>query len=230
MNDEDYAAAALADPSIVPLRVRLPEASGNHVPSSAGATLIVIFRDPAPTAPLRSIVIYDGIHAQKKDKVTKEIDVMQQMLEGFYQFDSAPPAKMTHVVGSGAKNDSERLFIGDLVNPISLNPFKGTASPSSDRAWDNPTFSFSIPSSASDVTTTVDHLSNSPYDCLAWPAIVVSGNAMDSDFDGLLDVWESSETSGTLSDPNGQPLPDLYGMGARPDQRSLCRNRLHEDG
>ena len=33
VNDVDYAAAAATDPSVVPLRVRLPEASGNQVPS-----------------------------------------------------------------------------------------------------------------------------------------------------------------------------------------------------
>ena len=41
----------------------------------------------------------------------------------------------------------------------------------------------------------------------------------DTDGDGLLDIWESSTT--TLSDPNGQPLPNLAAMGADPDQKDL---------
>ena len=50
VNDADYIAAAAADPSVVPLRVTLPEASGNHVPSSAGASLMVIYKDQIPAS------------------------------------------------------------------------------------------------------------------------------------------------------------------------------------
>jgi VCBS repeat-containing protein len=41
----------------------------------------------------------------------------------------------------------------------------------------------------------------------------------DSDRDGLVDIWETSPT--TLSDPNGQALPNLAAMGANPFQKDL---------
>jgi hypothetical protein len=44
-----------------PHQVKLPESgSGNGTPMTLGASLVVIYRDPSPTAPLRSVVIYDG--------------------------------------------------------------------------------------------------------------------------------------------------------------------------
>ena len=58
-------------------------------------------------------------------------------------------------------------------------------------------------------------------DCLYYSAIILSTTVQDSDGDGLLDIWET--TSG-LTDPDGQPLPDLAAMGARRTQR-ICSSR-----
>ena len=52
-------------------QVALPDAgSGNQVPSTAGASLLVIYRDPAK--PLTSIVIYDGSYSM--DNSTQRMD------------------------------------------------------------------------------------------------------------------------------------------------------------
>ena len=44
------------------------------------------------------------------------------------------------------------------------------------------------------VTTTVDHGSNSPYDCLSWAAIIFSTTVQDTDEDGLPDKLELTQT------------------------------------
>ncbi len=61
------------------------------------------------------------------------------------------------------------------------------------------------------VTTEVDHASATPYDCLAWSAIIFSTPVKDADEDGLPDGLE--DNSG-LKSPDGKPLPDLNAMGA----------------
>src|SRR5262249_54453696 len=121
--------------------ITLPDAgTGNQVPSSAGASLVVIYRDPSK--PLTSIVIYDGSYSM--DNSTQRMD---QRIRGFYQASTgAPAAKLTHIVGDGSPNKTERLLFATGVtapniaaNFVQDNPFQGLASPSADPAWDNPT-------------------------------------------------------------------------------------------
>src|SRR5262249_58942519 len=65
-------------------QVTLPDAgTGNQVPSSAGASLVVIYRDPAK--PLTSIVIYDGSYSMNNS--TQRMD---QRIPRFYQ----PPTRV----------------------------------------------------------------------------------------------------------------------------------------
>ena len=194
VNDVDYAAAAAADPSVVPLRVRLPEASGNQLPSAAGASLVVLYKDEDPAKPLKSIVIYNGAYAQEKNPTTHVIDSMTQRIAGFYQLAASPQARMTQLVGSGAGNTTERLWVGNdepSLTQISTNPFPGSGSASSDRAWDSPTFPLSISGVGGEYAIKVDHGSSSPYDCLSWVAIVSSAIVEDTDKDGLLNHWET---------------------------------------
>src|SRR6185369_9434385 len=75
VNDFDLTAAGL------PLHsVTLPEYGvGNHSPQSAGASLFVVYRDTDPTAPLRRVVVYDGMHLQTKTETTL------QKIRGFLQ-------------------------------------------------------------------------------------------------------------------------------------------------
>ena len=56
------------------------------------------------------------------------------------------------------------------------------------------------------------------FDCLTGGAFILSTEVQDTDFDGLLDKWETS-TAGL--DPNGEPLPDLKAMGALPNRKDL---------
>ena len=221
--------------------VSLPDAgTGNQIPQSAGATLVVVYRDTrddvdlvtAGNQPprLTSVVIFDGLHVKAPGATTK------QTIKGFYQASSSnPQARLTYVAGSGAKNPSERLWfnpdVSDLGNTyqlVAVDPFKREASPGSDRTWHTSTFPIStfIP----EATTTaygqqfdavVTHTATTPYDCLNTTAIVVDTTVQDLDQDGILDDWESANTSGALLDPNDVSLPDLYRMGARPDSKDV---------
>ncbi len=118
----------------------------------------------------------------------------------------------------------ERIkFNGSLV---ATDPFKATASPSSDRAWSTKTFDVTSKMPGTDlnngygeqVAITVDHTKTSPYDCLAWAAMIFSTTVKDTDGDGLIDKLE--DISG-LKDPGGAPLPDLRAMGASSRRRDL---------
>jgi len=211
--------------------VRLPEAgTGNQVPQTAGASLVIIYRDtrddisPAAGAqrpPLTSVVIFDGLDLQALGATSTNT------IKGFYLASSpTPAATLTTIVGSGAKNGTEQLSFNSQV--IASNPFIGVASPGSDRGWDSPTFDVStlIGQSATSAygqqaDVTITHASATPYDCLNQTAVIVNTTAQDADDDGIVDSWESSDSSGSLLDPNGVPLPDLYAMGARSNKKDL---------
>ncbi|OFW33376.1 MAG: hypothetical protein A3G76_00935 [Acidobacteria bacterium RIFCSPLOWO2_12_FULL_65_11] len=189
-------------------QIQLPDSgsSGNGVPIALGASLVVVYRDAA--APLRAVVLYDGGYTMDQTNET-----MSQAIRGFYQAAEAPNAKLTHIVGSGQANKSERLLLPGLA-PI-LNPFTGSLGAS----WDSSTFNVGVPAGTDSTTTSVDHVGFSSFDCLSWGAIVFSTSVQDTDGDGLLDVWETS--TDTIDDPNGQPLPNLHAMGADPLHKDL---------
>ena len=200
--------------------VTLPEAGiGNRVPQSAGATLFVVYRDP--TEPLTKIVLYDGASLQAPGAT------MTQTLRGFLQSSTNRAARMTHIVGSGGRNRTERLWFNG--SPIASNPFHSDqvgflAGPNlvqSDvqggrldarkrsRSWlrrrgDDEGRPFKT---------------TSPYDCKAWAAIVFSTAVQDSDGDGLPDKLEDSLVG--LKDPNGEPLPNIHAMGADSRHKDL---------
>ena len=197
--------------------VTLPEAgTGNQTPQSAGASLLVIYRNPSE--PLRSITLYDGVYVQPPGAT------MTQTLRGFYQSSAAKSARITHIVGSGAKNSTERLFFNGSL--IASDPFPDSAV-SSDRAWANPTFDVSQlmspvanPSGFGETATTmVDHGKTSPYDCLAWAAVVFSTAVKDVDHDGIPDGLEDAVNG--LTDPNGAPLPNVNAMGASSSHQDI---------
>ena len=181
------------------------ESGGGTGPRAIGASLVVVYRDP--TMPFKAVVIYDG-GAKKTAFAT-----MNQTIAGFYQASDSPAAKMTHIVGDGGPYLSEKvLFNGEVIEP---NPFVGADGPK----WDNPTFDgLALPAGAAsaDVSVTRNGLLS---DCLCYSGIVFSTNVADADGDGLLDVWESSETP--ILDPNGQALPNLAAMGADKDFKDL---------
>jgi hypothetical protein len=51
--------------------------------------------------------------------------------------------------------------------------------------------------------------------------VILTTPVQDTDKDGIIDRLESQATSGTVKDPTGQLLPDLYAMGARPDIKDI---------
>ncbi|HSP92861.1 MAG TPA: hypothetical protein VLN08_18245, partial [Vicinamibacterales bacterium] len=181
------------------------ESGGGTGPRAIGASLVVVYRDPA--MPFKAIVLYDG-GAKKTAFAT-----MDQTIAGFYQASASPAARMTHIVGDGRSGLSERVLLDG--QSIATNPFVGAEGPK----WDNPTFgNLPLPDGAASAAVRVAP-NGLLSDCLCYSGIVFSTDVADADGDGLLDVWESSPT--TLYDPNGQPLPNLAAMGADPSQKDL---------
>ena len=150
-----------------------------------GATLVVVYRLVTPgnprIAPLRSVVIYDGAFTG----VASKSPSLNQTMGGFYQASSGPDAKMTHIVGGGEANFHETLTVnGNIPEGVDSDPLDGAQGAN----WDNYTFNYNLSPNASSVQTAVQ----STNDCLSWAAIITSMKVQDSDFDGLLDVWEKS--------------------------------------
>ena len=185
------------------------ESGGGTGPRAVGASLVVVYRDP--TKPFKAIVIYDGGFTKSA------FSTMNQTIAGFYQASATPAAKMTHIVGDGRPYVSEKVLFNGQV--IATNPFFSAEG----AKWDNPTFPLTatplpLPAGAASVAVKVAP-NGLLSDCLCYSGIVLSTEVEDSDGDGLLDVWEESTT--TLYDPNGQPLPNLKAMGASKDVKDL---------
>lgn len=223
VTDED-----LTDHDLPLHSVRMPMRNGNQIPESAGASLVLVYRDP--NEPLRKVVIYDGIDIQQS--VT---DTMTKTIRGFYQSSATKSAQLTHIIGSGQPNNNEVISFdvpsgsSTVSTPISLlDPITGGSS--SQRGWSTLTYDVGTlmnPPAAKTpltgfgetVTTTLSHLPpNGGYDCLAWAAVIFSTAVADRDHDGLPDGIEDS-TAGlkdppTSEFPDGPPLPNLNAMGS----------------
>ena len=216
--------------------------TGNNARQGAGASLFFVYRLPAPEK-LRKVVVYDGAYLQYPVGT-----VMNQQLRGFYQsWTGNQSAWLTHIVGSGAQNTSERILFNDApiateqvsgVDPVPFPLGSNQGGSGSDRAWANPTIDVTGKMVQTDLltgfgetaSTAVDHGSNNPYECMSWAAIIFSTVVKDADADGLPDGLEGA-TSG-LKDPNpddlvnaatpaGRPLPNLNAMGALVGPRDL---------
>lgn len=159
VNDADLVKSGFAAHAVT-----LPDAGQaiNHAPVSAGASLIVIYRDPSQ--PLTSIVLYDGAYLQGPSAT------MTQTIRGFFQSSSTHVAKMTHIGGSGKNNKTDRLYFKGAANkPATLiggDKFVNEdQAGNSERGWSNPTFDVTSMMPGSDagtgygeeVVTTVDH-------------------------------------------------------------------------
>ena len=192
-----------------PHTVTLPESgTGNVAPQSAGASLVVVYRDPSE--PLRKIVLYDGIAVLPDIAGAK----LAQTIRGIYQSGPNKSARLTHIVGGGAPNQTERVFFKGAGAQARLrsNPFLAHAK-ASDRSWTSLTFDeddfIEQPSSSTVsslmpgatnpadgfgefVTTTVEHGNASPYDCLSWAAIIFSTTVKDLENDGIPDGLEDA--------------------------------------
>jgi Bacterial Ig-like domain (group 3)/MBG domain (YGX type)/Bacterial Ig-like domain (group 2) len=211
--------------------------SGDTTTQFIGATLVFVYRLVTPgnprIAPLRSVVIYDGAFTG-----TQTSSLIQTM-GGFYQASSDADAKMTHIVGNGqpvAKGSKEKQTLevnGGIPQGVPSDPFVGAQGAN----WDNYSFNYNLSPNASTVTTQVPLTD----DCLSWAAVITSTNVQDSDFDGLLDIWETSglyfnpgvrndgilpskivtpttpAAFGTCAPPNAATCLNLPGMGAKPN-------------
>ncbi len=229
VNDTDVTANVDLQGNAYPLHtVTLPEGSGNLAVQSAGATLVVIYRNASD--PLTKIVLYDGAYLHSEGAT------LSQNLRAFYQH-AGNSGKMTHMVGSGGANHNEQLFFNGAL--VATDPFK-TTSPSSDRSWSTFTSSVSMTGTTTadgygeTANTTVAYSKTAGGDdCLAWGGIVFSTPVLDADSDGLPDALEASSTAGALPwmNPDGELLPDLHGMGARPGHKDIFIeiNAMHAD-
>ena len=165
---------------------------------------------------------------------------MTQTIEGFYDpYDLGLPmgaartvaGKITHIVGSGQLNKTDRVVIGVPPQIIETDVFTASAGLS----WDNYTkeadftlLDDALTETGYSLITTIDSGGSSNFDCLTWGAIIYRVRVNDGDDDGLLDMWEFDlpvgsplSGSGNLEDPIGRLLPDLAAMGAVDPQKDL---------
>ena len=211
VNDTDLALQGEA-----PHRVFLPDSgTGNQLPESAGASLVVIYRHP--DSPLTGIVLYEGFN------FTPSASTMSQTIRGFFQRATNGVGKLTQHVASGQPNPTEQVSFNGELQALT-DPFN--SSPSSQRGWRALTLSgLNMGSSGNtatygeEVTTAVTHTSTTE-ECLSWQAFQFSVPVKDDDRDGLLNIWESPDVS-SLHDPDDTPLPNLYAMRARPTVQDI---------
>jgi hypothetical protein len=182
-----------------------------------GASLVVVYRVLVPgraaIAPLKAVVFYDGEFTLSRTQT-----VMTQNVLGFYQA-AGSTARMTEIAGNGQASFNEVVKVNG--DNIASRPFTGSAGAN----WDNPTYNLTdIDRNDSSYRAEVDVQGTST--CLTFAALVTSTAVVDSDFDGLLDVWEQKglhlntqvfpATFGSCADYPSEPCVNLPAMGASP--------------
>ena len=185
--------------------------NGGGTPLTLGATLVMIYRVLTPGTPMNAITIYDGSFAPSNAGNT-----MTLSLQGFYQAAPNPIAKLTEIVGNGQANKSEELFFDGTS--LSTAPFPGALNGS----WDNPTFAnigADVLPGDSVTTKVVPNASNSG--CVSWGATIFSTTVLDSDHDGLLDIWKTGGGYTDVSNGEFVSLPNPHAPGANPQTQDL---------
>jgi hypothetical protein len=178
---------------------------GNKSPITKGASLVLVYRSAGMA--FKGVVLYDGAFTMDHGS-----DSFSLPVQGFYQASPLDPSgRLTHVVGDGQANFSERLLVDGAV--VATNPFRGSLGAS----WDNVETAVSTLQKDDEVTTSVDRVGLSSFDCLSWPAVVFSTKVQDTDRDGLLDKWESQG----FADISDGTFVNLPAMGADPNVRDL---------
>ncbi len=179
-------------PASTPYQVKLQDSGSNGAgtPLTEGASLVIVYRSLS-AGTFKSVVIYNGAWT-----MNNAFPYMSQTIQGFYEA-QAGTAKITHIVGDGQVNFGENVTVADGTDSQTTpNPFYGAQGYS----WDNTTFPLSVSaiaqgSVANPLTTfTTQVLPNAnSFDCLSWGAVVASMPVVDTDGDGLLDVWEQNQ-------------------------------------
>jgi hypothetical protein len=199
-------------------QVRLPSSSST-TPITLGATLVLIYRVISPAVPLNSIVIYDGAFAPSSTTTL----TMSQPVHGFYDADTTPKWRVTHIVGSGQANKFETASLNNVPLPNLYStgqPFPGWYG-----SWDNTTWTYGdplvplpnnpvLPDDALATTMVVPRTNNAG--CVSWSAVIFSTTVNDPEKDGILKTWK--DHLGYTDFATGQPV-DL--TGAAHDQQDV---------
>jgi VCBS repeat-containing protein len=204
-------------PQTQKLLFSLPDTGGNSGQQFAGATLVVVYRDPAPNAPLRKIVVNDGLY------ILDPGEEPEQKIGGFYSSDPLnKKARVMVIGGAGQKNTTDSLLFNGAV--IKTDAFPASSS-SSDRSVSDGAIDVSskMPGTVlgdfgETVTMKITHGKTSPYECIALEATWFSTTVADRDGDGKPDRLEQQGT-GPLKNPDGQEQPYLWAMGATDDHK-----------
>lgn len=197
-------------------QVTLPSSTNGSTPITLGATLVIIYRVLSKDVPLNSIVIYEGDFGQSTMNVPSSL-IMLQTVQGFYDAAASPVNRLTHIVGSGQSNKFQTVyFSSDPNNLIALPSLYGSgaaAFPGYYGDWDNPTWTFGDPNypsplnpvgppypnpiqeNAASATTKVVP-STSQQGCVDWGAVIVETRVKNSDNDGILDSWKTTNPPG----------------------------------
>lgn len=194
-----------------------------------------------PKMPLRSIVIYDGGFTMNTGAPRLWVP-----MEGFYEASrTAPNAKLTQIVGNGRAGLNTTVQVTSTLaaaddRRVATNPFIGSGgggNPIGSNATGIDVVTFPLPleqgAMKAGLSVTGGGSSNE-CGCLTFGATILSTVVQDRDADGLLDVWEAQSEwsskpsrlasvypSWPLTDPSGEPLPDLQQMGANPDVQDV---------
>jgi len=205
-----------------PHTVSLPDSGAASTGTfTNGASLVVIYRIVVPgnarIAPLTAVVMYDGSFTWNSGK-------LDQTIAGFYQAQQNAgrtiPTRLTAIVGNGDPSVASHLnIITSLGNGSFSKPFTGAAGP----RWDNPTFNAFQKENAASYSLQVTNTTVGGG-CLTFGAWITSTPVVDSDYDALLDVWETKglhvnkqvfpATFGGCSDYPGEPCVNLPALGA----------------
>ena len=168
--------------------------NGGGTPLTLGASLIIIYRVLSPAVPLNAVVLYDGAFAPSNQTSGSQFALT---IQGFYQPDANPVAKLTHIVGNGQANKSEQVSFQGQALDSRYTAHPNVAFPGIyNNSWDNPTWDVSslvkggaAPGFDTSETTSVSP-SASGGGCVDWGVVIFSTTVQDSDHDGLLDVWK----------------------------------------
>jgi hypothetical protein len=191
--------------------ITMPDSgTGNAVPSTAGVTLLLVYS--VPGKPLTATVIYDGGYTINQGTQSLTLPML-----GWFEAATAPGKSwLTQIVANGQSNFGEALSVKNEGGGVVLNesnPFVG--------GWDTFRRNFTLPAGEKSATVAIERGTGSgSFDCLSWGAMVLSTPVQDADKDGIVDRLESEGTP--LTDPTtGEPLPNLFAMGARPYTKDI---------